>query len=98
MAELQRRISAAEYYEWAAFAQLEPFGEERADLRAAIVACTVANAFRGKNQKAAQPADFMPDFEPKRRQTQADMAAVMKQFALAHNRFLKNGDNRKPSR
>jgi hypothetical protein len=29
----------------------------------AITSATVANANRGKNQKAYKPADFMPDFE-----------------------------------
>lgn len=42
------------------FAQLEPFGERRADLRAAIVATTVANANRGKNQRPFKVEDFMP--------------------------------------
>ena len=31
-----------------AYAHVEPFGEERADYRAALVAMTVANAFRSR--------------------------------------------------
>lgn len=46
--------------EWMVFAKLEPFGERRGDLRAAIVAATIANANRGKNQKAYKVEDFMP--------------------------------------
>jgi hypothetical protein len=46
--------------EWMVFAKLEPFGERQADLRAAIVAATIANANRGKNQKAFKVEDFMP--------------------------------------
>lgn len=45
---------------------MEPFGEERADLRSAIVACTVANAFRDpkKHPKPYSARDFMPKFGP----------------------------------
>ena len=42
------------------YAEKEPFGEQRADLRSAIVACTIANIWRGKNQPAMKPIDFMP--------------------------------------
>lgn len=48
------------FTEWMIFYNLEPFGEQRADLRAAIVAATIANANRGKNQRAYKVEDFMP--------------------------------------
>lgn len=60
VAELEQRMGVLELTEWMAYYQIEPFGEERADLRAGIVAATVANTFRGKNSKAAAPQDFMP--------------------------------------
>ena len=44
-----------------AYYSLEPFGEERADLRSGIVAAVTANVWRGKG-RAAQPKDFMRDF------------------------------------
>lgn len=43
-----------------AFYRLEPFGDERADLRAGIVASTVANSNRGKRGKITKATDFMP--------------------------------------
>ena len=48
-----------------AYAGLEPFGEERADLRAGIVASTVANAARDpKTQREPfTPYEFMPKYE-----------------------------------
>lgn len=57
------------WQEWQAFATLEPFGEGRADLRAGIVAATVANCLaRRKGQPTFKPYDFMPQFEePARR-------------------------------
>lgn len=63
MAELLARISSRELTEWMQYYELEPFGEERADLRAAIVAATVANANRRKGKRAFKPADFMPRFK-----------------------------------
>jgi hypothetical protein len=40
-------------------------GERKYDLPAGIVACTIANANRGKDSKAFKPQDFMPKFGPK---------------------------------
>jgi len=44
--------------------QLEPFGEERADLRAGIIAATIANTARDpkKRRKPFGPDEFMPQF------------------------------------
>lgn len=58
-------MSSREFAEWMAFYDLEPFGEEQADLRAGIVASTVANVHRDrkKRSKAYKPEDFMPKFK-----------------------------------
>lgn len=73
VAELLNRISSRELSEWMAYAEVEPFGEERADLRSGIIASTVANTARDpKKRKQPYTADeFMPQFhteqpEPKR--------------------------------
>lgn len=50
-------ISTRKLYEWAAFYKLEPFGEFRADLRAALIACTIANVSRDK-KKQRKPFDI----------------------------------------
>lgn len=48
---------------WVAYAEAEPFGEERADLRAGIVASVIANVNRDpKKGRAYGPSDFMPKF------------------------------------
>ena len=60
MAEMSSRQLA----EWIAYYQLEPWGEERADLRAGIVASTIANVNRSaKRTKPYTPRDFMPRFD-----------------------------------
>lgn len=58
--ELERRMSAGEFHDWLVYYAQEPFGEDRADLRAGIVASTIANVHRGKGGKAFSPRDFMP--------------------------------------
>ena len=63
-----------------AFAQVEPFGPERADLRAAIIACTMANAWRGKNQRPFRVSEFMPKFELPVQQTITEMKRALQQW------------------
>lgn len=68
MAELLARISSRELTEWMLYYQVEPFGEERGDLRSAVVAATVANTQRGKKGRPFKPAAFMPQFEKARQE------------------------------
>ena len=57
---------------WAALYQIDPWGEERADLRSGIVASTVANAMAKKRGGGAfKPVDFMPYYEPPARDPEA---------------------------
>ena len=64
--EMLAKISYRQFLRWMAFNRLSPFGDERADLRSAIVACTVANARpRKRGSRSFKPADFMP-FRKKR--------------------------------
>ena len=65
VAELLSRVSSRELSEWMVYYEQEPFGEERGDLRAGIVASTVANANRDpkKQKKPFTAQDFMPSFE-----------------------------------
>lgn len=62
MSELSAQMPAAELAEWMAYASLEPFGEERADLRSAIVCATVANASvsAADRRRPFLPEDFLP--------------------------------------
>jgi len=60
--ELLTRMSGQELTEWEAYYRLEPWGEERADLRSGVVAALISNAFRGKGGKVQKPQDFMLRF------------------------------------
>lgn len=67
----QVEIDSAEFAQWEAFDRVEPFGEDRADLRSAIVACVIANANRD-TEKQPQPfkvSDFMPSFDRPKKET-----------------------------
>ncbi len=59
--ELQQRMGAAEFASWLAFYQMEPFGELRADMRAAMLASLTANAHRNtkKRAKPFELGDFL---------------------------------------
>jgi hypothetical protein len=65
-------LSAREFAEWQAYFAIEPFGEDMADLRAGIVAATIANVNRDakKRSQPYEPLDFMPHarLDEKRRQ------------------------------
>ncbi len=68
--ELLNRISSRELSEWQLYFEYDPFGGERGDLQAAIVASTVYNMLRGKDAKVANPADFMAKFGPEEQKEQ----------------------------
>jgi hypothetical protein len=70
------------FKEWVAFAEVEPFGEERADMRAAIVAATIANVNRKKGKAPYKVRDFMPVFE-RRRQTWQEQLRVVEMLNMA---------------
>ena len=57
MREIEDAMPATELTEWSVFYQQHPFGEYRADLRAGIIASTIAAAHGNKN---ANPLQFMP--------------------------------------
>ena len=79
--QLLDRIDSKELAEWIAYNNIEPFGPERADLRAAMVCTTAANCARtSKKQKAFKISDFMPKFgspEP-RPQSMVQLKAILK--------------------
>ena len=62
---LLAETTSAELTEWGVFYEMEPFGPERGDLQAGIVAATVANVNRDakKQKKPYSAQDFMPKFE-----------------------------------
>ncbi len=64
--ELQERVTSREFAEYWAYHQTSPIGPERDDLRAGIVASTVANTARNpkKRPRPFTAAEFTPAFGP----------------------------------
>ena len=90
MSEAQARCNSHEFAEEMAYYEIDPWGEDRADLRAGIIASTIANVNRESKRKAFVPRDFMPDFDskPKPAQSQREMAAVMGQLMAKQNAYV----------
>ena len=67
MKTLQRKISSRRFAELLAEEQIEPRGQWRKDMRAVVVAATIANVNRDqkKHPSAYQPTDFIPEFGPR---------------------------------
>jgi len=85
VSELLTRISSRELTEWIAYAELDPFGEWRADLRAGIVASTMANTARDpkRRAKAWTAQDFMPQFERKEPKSWEDQLSMVEMLNRA---------------
>lgn len=60
--ELLSRIDSRELTEWQEYFKLEPFGEERADLRTAQVCRVIAEMYRSKDQRPYTLDDFLLKF------------------------------------
>lgn len=69
--------------EWMCYYDIDPFGEERADLRSGIVAATIANTNRDKKDKPHKVEDFMPKFEAPEEQTPEQMIQVAAAWTAA---------------
>jgi len=59
-----------------AYWTLEPFCEQRGDIRNAMLMALISNMMRGKSEAAVKPIDFMP-FLDKEDQTPEQMLAVL---------------------
>jgi len=59
-------MSGQDLTEWMVYAEQEPFGEERADLRMAILGSFLGNVLyqlhTGKDDNPFEPKDLMPQF------------------------------------
>ena len=68
-------INAPQFFSWIALNNVDPYGGERADLNAAIVAATVAQT---ASKKRVKVSDFMPDWTAEKKTTNpGDMAAML---------------------
>lgn len=94
LAELGRTMSLAEFLMRVRAYQCDPWGEERADMRAAIIASTIANVNRGRNTSAFKVTEFMlkfGDYAPPKMNAK-DQELFNRHMVLLHNkRMAKRG-------
>lgn len=77
---LKKIMSTKDIAEAMAYERIQPFGDERADYRSAIVAYTVAKYNGSKNAKIS---DFIPIFGKKKRE---DLSEKIKEvFGIGNN-------------
>lgn len=96
----QREIDSREFAEWMAYSKIEPFGPEREDQRAGMVAALIANVNRDP-AKRAEPydvEDFFPRYDTvERRAAQSalgqapDLKSKLTAWALAMTDAAKRG-------
>lgn len=88
VAEAKERVDEEEFILLLKLYQVDPWGEERMDLRFAMLGCLIGNAMRafggGKGHKF-RPEDFMLSRYPKPPMTPEEIKRRFVQFARMHN-------------
>lgn len=83
---MMREMTSPQLMEWIAYYTIEPFGEDRADIRAAITDITIAAAAANRKKGAKLPKieDFIPKFEAEEKsQTVDEMIQIAAAFTIA---------------
>jgi hypothetical protein len=96
--QLYRETDSSELTEWQAYHNLEPWGEQKADVRAGIIASTIANVNKGKNTKAFSYENFILksklelEYEAKRKKKQPIKQMANTLMNMVKKKRKKNGD------
>jgi len=87
-------MSSSEFSEWMAFYSLEPFGEERDDLRAGSIASPLLNVWIPKGKRQSKASDWIMKFgeEEKTPQSLKQMDKMLRGLAAAHKPPKKKKD------
>ncbi len=88
--ELLGRLDSVEYGKWRAYFSIFPFKEERADIRAAMIASESANdsyQARGGKNRPFKIQKWIIDYL-KKPQTLEQMKNLIRMFAKTHNSAL----------
>lgn len=81
--------SAKEIEEYMAQYSIEPWGEDRADIRTGYAAATMYNLKRPRRARAMQTKEFMPRWHAPRTQSAEEIKLKLTMFAQAHNAKVK---------
>jgi hypothetical protein len=86
VAQLRREMDSKEFTEWIAYEQIDPGEPERSDLRAALMACTVANAHKGARGRLYKISDFLLKFKTPRKEPNQKSIKTKLQYWLTNYR------------
>lgn len=92
------RIPSRLFSEWMAYYSIEPWGEERADLRAGHTTAAVSNTWRSRGQPLKEATDYILGYEQEAKQstTLEQMKNAFRGFVKRVKRVVKrDGDDRK---
>ena len=94
--EMLSRMDSRELVDWMAYERVDPFGLDRLDLLAGIIASTIANVYRDekKRKKPFQPDEFMPKFDARKKEKPRQTWQQQKQIIEMLNVALKGRDLR----
>lgn len=82
-------MSVDEFEDWVAYNSLNQIGELRGDLRAAIIAETIANCNRAKGTRPYRRDEFMPFLQAEKEpQTDEEIATSVMQWAMVMNGLM----------
>jgi len=70
-------LSSKQYADWQEFYRVSPFGDRRADRRAAGIMAMIANRHRGPKERPYKESMFMP-FEPEPELSKEELSAKLK--------------------
>lgn len=74
--QLAREITWQQFLEWQTYQQLEPWGEERADIRAAQITAALYNVNRTKKSKPVKIKDVLLRFGDEAARPQQDWRSM----------------------
>jgi hypothetical protein len=96
---LKRLLTHRDYLDWQALYRVDPWGEDRADLRAGIIASAAISPYAKKGQ-TPRPVDFMPYAKPPgpRRQTAEQIKQIATSIAGNWNRAVERMTKKKAIR
>ncbi len=69
-------LTSKQLADWMAYASIETFGDQRADLRSAIMAKAMVDRWLGKHERPKNVTDYLPHYE-KPVQTPEQMHSMM---------------------
>jgi len=94
--QCQEAVDSEEFTEWLAYDRIDPIGEKRSDVRAAMVALTVARAAAGKKGRRLKLEHFMLDYDARgkvKHMSARAMYNLARAFTQQHGKIV-DGDGR----